>query len=228
MPSPLPGMDPYLECSTHWPVFQNQMTISLGEALQPSLGDRYRLRFAVRSYKLQQALFTSVIEEEHRESFVEVRCRATDRLVARIEVVSPANRTHAVSRDDYGQQRDAAHAAGAHVIELDLVLQGQTCLAADVSGLPDRQYVVAVTRWARPPRAPELYGSSLRKRLPRIRVPLASDDRDLILDVQSVFARVYDRHFDGKIDYRQPPPVRLEGDDPRWLDRLLRDQGLRA
>ena len=227
MPSPLPGMDPYLECAAHWPTFQNQLIVGMAEALQPSLGDRYRLRFAARGYKLRQALFTSVIEEEHKESFVELRCRATDRLINRLEVVSPANRTHADSRQVYAQQRDAALSAGAHVVELELVLQGQTCLTADLSALPDQQYVVSVMRATRPPRH-ELYSSSLRKRLPRIRLPLAADDRDLILDVQSVFARVYERFFAGKIDYRHAPPVHLEGDDPQWLDRLLKDQGLRA
>lgn len=226
MPSPFPGMDPYLEASAHWPTFHHQMIVGLAEAVQPSLGDRYRLRFAARIYTLRQALFTSIVEEEHKEPFVELRCRAADKLVTQIELCSPANRTHAESRTAYLRQRHAGERSGAHVVELDLALDGQTCLAADLSALPDRQHVVSVTRAVRPARY-ELYSASLRKRLPRIRLPLAADDRDLILDVQSVFHRVYERFFAGRIDYRQPPPVNLDAEDAKWTDQLLKDQGLR-
>ncbi len=199
MPSPFPGMDPYLECTARWPTFHHQMILGVAEALQPSLGDRYRLRFAARVYKIRQALFTSVVEDEHKESFVELRDRAADKLVTQIELSSPANRTNAESRTAYLRQRAGSEKAGAHVVELDLVLEGSTLLAADLTALPERQHVVSVTRAARPARY-ELYSASLRKRLPRIRLPLAADDRDLILDVQAVFSRVYDRFFTGQID----------------------------
>src|SRR5437899_660457 len=112
MPSPLPGMDPYLETPASWPLFHHQIIVGLAEALQPSLRDPYRQRFACRAYKLHQPLFTSVIEEEHKESFLELRCRATDRLVTQVEVISPANRTHPESRKLYLRGRQNVDQTG--------------------------------------------------------------------------------------------------------------------
>ena len=50
MPSPFPGMDPYLEDERHWTVFQHQFVACLYQILLPSLVDRYRARVAQRQY----------------------------------------------------------------------------------------------------------------------------------------------------------------------------------
>src|SRR5947209_6391573 len=75
MPSPFPGMDPYLEDEKLWPAFQHALVAALYQALLPNLVDRYRARVGQRHYVTEQALFTSVIREEHHEEFVEVRQR---------------------------------------------------------------------------------------------------------------------------------------------------------
>src|SRR5271163_4297675 len=93
MPSPFPGMDPYLEDDKLWPVFHNQLAHSLYQMLLPGLMDRYRARIAQRQYATETALFTSVVREEHVEQFVEVRQRSDGRMVTLVDVVSPANKT---------------------------------------------------------------------------------------------------------------------------------------
>src|SRR5437870_11276241 len=65
MASPFPGMDPYLEDDQLWPAFQHQLVHSLYQILLPGLMDKYRARVAQRHYVNEQALFTSVIREEH-------------------------------------------------------------------------------------------------------------------------------------------------------------------
>ncbi len=224
MPSPFPGMDPYLEAADRWPRFQQQFVLAIAEALQPSLGDRYRLRFANRGYTLRQPLFTSIVEEQHKEAFVEIRCRATDKLITHVDLVSPANRTVPESRQIYDLQRQAALAHGAHLVELELCLQGQPCVLADLDALPERQYVVVVTRATRPPRV-DPAGTTLRKRLPRVRFPLATEDRDLILDLQTIFNRMYDRAFAGQMDYSGPPPVTLSPEDAAFVAEAVKEQG---
>ena len=77
MPSPMPGMDPYLEDEKLWPLFHTHLVHSLYQLLLPGLMDRYRARLAERKYVVEQALFTSIIREEHREPFLEVRLRPT-------------------------------------------------------------------------------------------------------------------------------------------------------
>ena len=92
MPSPFPGMDPYLEDDALWPAFHHQLVLCLYQILLPGLVDRYRARIAQRQYVTEQALFTSVVREEHHEEYVEIRQRSDGRLVTLLDVVSPANK----------------------------------------------------------------------------------------------------------------------------------------
>ena len=79
MPSPFPGMDPYLEDDGLWPVFHHQLVMCLYQILLPGLVDRYRARVGQRHYLTEQALFTSVVREEHHEDYIEVRQRTDGR-----------------------------------------------------------------------------------------------------------------------------------------------------
>jgi hypothetical protein len=214
-------MDPFLESPKVWPVFQRHFLASLGEVLLPSLGDRYRLRVVPRAYVYEQVLFTSISREDVTEEHMEIRQRTNDKLVTLIDMASPTNRTTAVGRQAYKATREAAWLQNAHVVELDWVLQGSTCLELDVSALPEFDYVVSVCRSKRQDRL-ELYTTTLQKRLPRIRLPLAVDDRDLVVDLQIVFARCYDRHFAGQIDYTRDPGLPLRPADRPWVDQLLK------
>ena len=59
---------------------------------QPGLVDRYRARVNQRHYVTEQALFTSVVREEHHEDYIEIRQRLDGRLITLVDVVSPANK----------------------------------------------------------------------------------------------------------------------------------------
>src|SRR5262249_52091686 len=128
MPSPFPGMDPYLEEEQLWPLFQHQLVSCLYQILLPGLVDRYRARVGQRHYTTEQALFTSVVREEHHEEYIEVRQRSDGRLVTVVDVVSPANRTTASGRQAYLDKRREHRSLGANLVEIDLVLQGQALL----------------------------------------------------------------------------------------------------
>lgn len=226
MPSPFPGMDPYLEAAPLWPEFQHNLVACWMEVLLPSIGDRYRLRVGTRAYVNQQVLLVSVIKEQHKEEYLEVRQRGTDKLITLVEVISPANRTTAVGRQEYLAKRAEARQAGAHVVEHDLVLQGQTCLEVAPDSDPDYDYAITVGRARQPDRA-DMYSTTIQKKLPRIRLPLASDHQDLVVDVQAVFARCYDRFFTGRINYKKDPPVMLRDSDHKWMVQTLKQAGLR-
>ena len=90
MPSPFPGMDPYLEDDKLWPTFQHQLVHCLYQILLPGLMDRYRARIAQRHYVNEQALFTSVVRDEHHEQLIEIRQRSDGKLITLIDVASPA------------------------------------------------------------------------------------------------------------------------------------------
>src|SRR5579871_4289452 len=105
MPSPFPGMDPYLEDEAVWPSFHHQLVMSLYQILLPGLVDRYRARVSQRHYVTKQAQFTSVLRKQHHEDYLEIRQRGDGRLVTLVDVVSPANKTTAAGRAAYLAKR---------------------------------------------------------------------------------------------------------------------------
>jgi len=222
MPSPFPGMDPYLEEEPIWPGFQHQFVLCLYQILLPGLVDRYRARVGQRRYVIEQPLFTSVIRVEHQEDFIEIRQRGDGKLVTLVDVVSPGNRTSDAGRNAYLCTRRDARGVGASLVEIDLVMQGAPMLDFSRENLPDWDYAVTVTRATQAERH-EIYTSTLQKRLPRFRLPLAADDRDTVLDLHTAFCRCYDQGgFQGKINYQKDPTTRLSDEDRRWIDELLK------
>jgi hypothetical protein len=200
---------------------------TLFQAVVPGLLERYRARVLERVYTLEQVLFTSVSRQEHREPYLEIRQRTDHRLVSLIEVVSPANKTSAASRQQYLEKRAEAQKHKANVIEIDLVLEGQRLHDFSRESLPAWDYSVVVTRAARPEQY-ELYTATLDKRLPRFRLPLATDDRDNVIDLQAILNRVHDvGDFSSRVDYSSNPITNLTADQLTWLDQRLREQGVR-
>ena len=221
MPSPFPGMDPFLETDKLWPVFHHQFIGSLFQILLPNLVDRYRARVGQRQYATEMPLFTSIIREEHAEEFIEIRQRTDGRLITLVDFVSPINKTTLAGKDAYLGKRKEARSAGASIVEIDLVMQGQPLLDYSRDGLPEWDYAVTVTRSTQPERY-EIYTSTIQKRLPRFKLPLAVDDRDSVVDLQAAFARCYDMGgFAGQLDYAATPPAVKEEADVRWVHDLL-------
>jgi hypothetical protein len=221
-------MDPYLETDTLWPRFQRQLVLSLYQHLLPVLVDRYRARVVQRHYVIEQALFTSVIRDEFHEDYIEIRQRADNKWVTLVDVVNPANKLTAAGRAAYLQTRREARNHKASLVEIDLVYRGEPTLEYSRDGLPEWDYAITVTRSPQPERY-EVYTTTLQKRLPRFRLPLALDDRDSVLDLQTVFTRCYDQgNFADEIDYQQDPALPLDEDDSRWLDEVLKQQRMRA
>jgi hypothetical protein len=218
-------MDPFLEDAKIWPEFQHLLVTCLYQALLPGLVDRYRARVGQRRYFTEQALFTSVVREEHNEEFIEIRQRGADRLVTLVEVVAPANKTTDVGRQLYLDHWAASKAGGANIVEIDLVLQGQPPRGYSPNSQADGEYAIAVSRANR---QESLEAFNLQRALPRFRLPLAGDDRDMVVELHVVFNRAFDLGaFSGKIDYKTAPVPTLHDPDRQWLDAILKKQKLR-
>ncbi|MBM3994433.1 MAG: DUF4058 family protein [Planctomycetes bacterium] len=227
MASPFPGMDPYLEEDKRWPAFHALTVQALYQMLVPGLMDRYRARVGEREYTSEETLFTSIIRETHKEAYVEVRQRSDGRLVTLIEVISPANKITTEGRRLYLDRREEVKKMNANVVEIDLVLQGPTLLDCARDTAPTWDYAVVVSRWTHPDRY-EIYSATLPKRLPRFRVPLASDDRDTVLDLQAAVAKAFDQgDFCKQIDYTRDPATRLSDENRNWLIERLKEEKLR-
>jgi hypothetical protein len=69
----------------------------------------------------------------------------------------------------------------------------------------------------------QLYPRRLRDRLPRIRLPLAAPDPDVVLDLQAVLARTYEAGgYMERLDYTAPCVPPLSPEDQCWADDLIR------
>jgi hypothetical protein len=83
---------------------------------------------------------------------------------------------------------------------------------------------VTVTRNSQPDRY-EIYKAALGEGLPRFRLPVATDDRDVVVDLQSAFALCFERGgFGGRIDY-QHDPIWATEDQRRRIRALLNRSG---
>jgi hypothetical protein len=141
MNDPFPGMNPYLEDPVLWPDFHRQLVTTTYQILLPGLVDRYRAKIGHRQYSIGE------------EDFIEIRQRNDGKLITVLDFVSPANRTTDEGRQAYLEQRRQARQAGANLVEIDLVLQGQPMLDYSREGLPEWRYAVTVTRGHNPDRS---------------------------------------------------------------------------
>ena len=153
MPSPFPGMDPYLEDESLWPAFHHQLVMCLYQILLPGLPGlvyRYRARVVQRHYVTEQEQSGFVVRKEHHEDYIEILQRSDGRLITLVDVVSPANKLTSVGRAAYLATRGEGKNAGANLVEIDLVLQGQPTLEYSRDGLPEWDYAITVTRSTHP------------------------------------------------------------------------------
>ena len=58
MPTPFPGMDPYLERRDHWHAVHTRLLVAIADALGPQVWPHYRVDIELRTYI---ALLTSEV-----------------------------------------------------------------------------------------------------------------------------------------------------------------------
>lgn len=188
-----PGMDPFLEDETLWPQFRHQLVNTLAQRLM--FGAEHRYACTVDRRTLDGT-------SEHGEEYVLIREKTSGRLVTLLDVVSPAAKYTETGRAAFLATRQEAIGVGASVVEIDLILGGRPTLEYARDGLPAWDYAVTVSRATHPERY-EIYTSSVAKRLPRFKLPLAAEDQDIVVDLQADFGRAYACGFSGRINYHR-------------------------
>jgi hypothetical protein len=224
MPSPFPGMDPFLEDQA-WKDFHHEVISVIRESLTQRVVPRYVVRVDERVYvEHQPEERPGVIEPDVREAFLTVRLRETMDVATVIEVLSPTNkRAGSDGRKEYLKKREEVLLSSAHLVELDL-LRGGARLPTN-EPLPPGDYYALICRRRRRPRA-EVYAWPLRHPLPTIPVPLTGEDPDVALDLQEVFTTVYDRAaYQYSIDYAAVVEPPLPEADAAWARELLKNAG---
>jgi len=169
-------------------------------------------------------------DEPLTEGFIEIVAAGTGhRVVTVIEMISLANKTRGPGQDLYRQKQDEVRAAGASLVEIDLLRAGQRVASVPEQKIPKdyrTPYRVCVRRGWQPKKA-EIYRLPLRQKLPVVGIPLREKDADASLDLQAILDQCYRNGGYDDTDYRAPPNPPLDADDARWADELLRAAGRR-
>jgi hypothetical protein len=207
MPSSFPGMDPYLEQSGGWRDFHLEFISCLRNRLTQLRPDNYDARIEERL----------IIPEKERQNYIEIYDYAQQALVTVLEVLSPSNKL-AKGREEYLIKRDAILSSDAHLVELDLLVNGQRLPTAEP--YPQDDYYAFVARAECRPLC-DVYHWSVRQSLPAIPIPLKSPDPDVIVELQPVFTEAFARgRYERRLHYGTPPRTRISRADRQWAAEL--------
>ncbi len=252
MPSPFPGMDPYLEA--HWRDVHARLVIYASDALQAILSPSLRARVeerallempqgfceyprrgvAIWSESAVAAAEPLLVETEPEppiETYLEIIDRESgNRVVTVIEFLSPSNKSPGPNREQYLRKQRDICSSDANLVEIDLNRFGTHTLAFSLVNLkPEKRtaYMACVRRTTRRGMA-EVYPMPLWERLPAVKIPLRPDDADVSLDLQALVEQCYrNGGYEGTLNYAIDPDPPLFGADEEWTDEWLHEKGLR-
>jgi hypothetical protein len=168
--------------------------------------------------------------EEIRQPYLTIiEPAAGNRIITAIEVLSPTNKESGEGRKSYLAKRDEFWDSGVNLVEIDLLRDGARTVRVSQEKLEQLRpwhYLVAVTR--REPLRQEVYAFPLQQRLPRVAIPLAPEDKDVVLDLPAVFTRCWNEGpYPELLFYEGPPPGTIAPEDLRWCEETLTRGGYR-
>jgi hypothetical protein len=168
---------------------------------------------------LEPVTIPLVIEEEERQTFIEVLHRPGRTLVAVLELLSPANKEEP-GRSSYLGKRNELLRRSVHLVELDFLLGGQRLPLSKEP--PGGDFYAYVARGDRRPDC-DVYAWDVRRPLPAIPIPLLHPDPDVLLDLAAIFKTTYERgRYARSLDYTFPPPIPLSDENRTWVQEQVR------
>lgn len=230
MPSPFPGMDPYLELPALWPDVHHCLISEIQACLNPQLRPHYVARVELRVYVSDEddpgrvtepLIVPTLMDEEVEEAFLKIIHVELEMLVTVIEVLSPTNKVRGSrGRASFMGKRHDIMNSEVHWVEIDLLRAGVPSVTDPP--LPPSDYRILVSRADQRTRT-RFWPVSVRHPLPVIGIPLRGKEPEVPLDLGVAFRSGYDRAaYDASVDYSKEPQPPLEGEDAKWARELLR------
>lgn len=187
MPSPFPGVDPYIESTGYWLDFHITFVVTLADTLNEVLPRRYDARINERPCPLL-CDDEGVHEYPGRMArFLEIRIlRERDPLTV-ISLLFEEDNTESGLRL-YAEWVQECRAASRAVVEIDLLHKG----LRSIPGIPRPgcDYYLLVTR---PDGVFKAQSWSVREPIPSLSLPLAPPDDDVVVDLGAIYTATYDR-----------------------------------
>lgn len=204
MPSPFPGVDPFIEDQHFWPDFHHSFMTYWRDQLLEVLPQNYDVRLAERVVQV----------EDLREAYIKVTHRPDQTLVAILELLSPTNKT-GTGYKSYVSRRTELQLQQVSLLEVDLLIVGNRLPMSQ--SLPPADHYAIVSRSDHRPKA-DVYAWALRDPMPSIPIPLRPPNRDIMADLGKLFALTYDRgRYDRVLNYSRPLELPLNPDTLRWV-----------
>ena len=250
MPSPFPGMNPYLETEDAWHDFHERFMPLAADEIGQQVGPNYIV-------KIDEHVYIHDFSEERRllgraDIFVSELPYAasngaeTVASVAPAHVMLPAVDVLSESTIEIFDRRNRQL-----ITEIELLSPSNKSPGPDrqqylakrgrllasrvnfveidllrgaprmpMDDLPPCDYCVMVSRAAERPRA-GVWPISLREELPPIPIPLREEDAAPFLDLQSLVHRIYDAARYGLYIYEEPLQPPLSPADAAWVEHIL-------
>jgi hypothetical protein len=204
VPSPFPGMNPFLEQTSSWLDFHTEYLTALRRLLVPQVGPKYIVQ-------LEEHIYIEKVP------FLEIRDRQGRELVTAIELLSPSNKRTGDDREQYLAKRRELLRSPVHLVEIEL-FRGWTPMPQERR--PECDYSVMVSR-AEKRRVADFWPIRLRDRLPEIPIPLRYPDSAARIDLQEVLHRAYDGPVYEYFIYAGEPEPALSPADAAWAQQFM-------
>jgi hypothetical protein len=254
MPSPFPGMDPYLE-GHYWSTLHGQLIHEFARQISPQLSPRYVTLtdewFAISapddpSAPMWPDVAIGAVREvataydarrisppTHRvRSPISQRLKQAHLRVFAVEDLRLVTHIELLSPsnkigegyEQYLTKRRRVSRRDVNLLEIDLLHRGRRL--PSMEPLPESPYLAYLTRSASLS-AMDVWAIEIAHSLPTVPIPLLQGDEDATLDIQAAFSSVYEiAPYDRLMKYNRRPPVRLPDDELTWSRDLLASKGI--
>jgi hypothetical protein len=257
MPSPFPGMDPYLEHPTLWPGVHNGLIAALQLSLAPQLRPRYYVAIEERLYITEpdQRVFVghpdlAIIGQPVAETALKPAPSASSVLMVQVPMpdevqenyleVRETRTNHVLTVLEILSPTNKRPGRGRRLYEdksMEVLASRTHLVEIDLvrAGEPmpimgdDRAsaYRILVSRGDCRPKA-TLYAFGVRQPIPPFSLPLKPTDQEPTVGLGQILHDLYDRaSYDLRLDYKGDPDPPLPKADAVWADDWLRQKGLR-
>ncbi len=248
MPTPFPGMDPYLEHPDLWRDVHHRLIAALADDLAPRLRPHYRVKVEVRVYAAMPDKLDFIgvpdagiiqvnepavayrtptrprsvellVPDVIEEGYLEIQEVVSGEVITVIEILSPANKRPGEGRRFYETKRGLVLASATHLVEIDL-LRAHQPMPASGNG-SSTHYRILVSRSPHRPKA-DLYAFDVQEPIPAVPLPLQPGEEEPTVELNRILHDLYDRAgYDLSIDYRREPTPPFDGENATWVEKLL-------
>ncbi len=249
MPSPLPGMNPYLESPELWSEFHSRMIVAIADALDDKLSRDYRVAVEKRVYlsEGEESVLVEIPDVSVSAAVPDISSTTSVAVAQPINIEIPIVEE---VQERFLEIREGATGSVITTIELlppknkrsgegrSAYLQKRQKILTSATHLIEidllrggepfpmkstvsSDYRILISRSHQRPKA-QLYAFNLREIIPAFPIPLLIGEAEPLLELQPLLHRVYDRaRLELAINYSLTCTPKLSFDDEAWVRNLL-------